>query len=535
MQIGLGRPLVLLLAGLTLTPLLIVLSSFLDPQPEIWVHLSRYVLPDLLLNTAWLLLGVLVGVLLLGVSLAWLTAVYAFPGRHFFAWALLLPLAMPAYVLAFAQIGLLDYTGPVQSWLREWLGGSHAFPRIRSRGGVIVVLSLALYPYVYLLARNAFLTQGRRALEVAQSLGLSPWQGFWQVALPLARPWIVGGAMLALMECLADFGTVSIFNYDTFTTAIYKSWFALFNLPAAAQLASLLMLFVLLLAWLEGRERGDRRYHADSKAAPAVPLPLSGWRRYAASAFPCLVLLLAFGVPLVQLGYWAAGVWHDDLDSRYWQFVGSSLLLASLAAVLIAFAALTLSFVTRRYPQAWLRWAARLSTLGYAVPGTVLAVGIFIPIAWLDNQLLSLLEGLGYRPSTVLKGTVLVMLLAYLARFQAVAYQPIAAAMQRITHSQEEAAQTLGCSRRGLLWRVHLPQLRSGMLVAILLVFVDVMKEMPITLMTRPFGWDTLAVRVFELTSEGEWQRAALPSLAIVLAGLLPVLLLSRHSERRAS
>lgn len=524
-----GAVLLLPIALLTLIPLLVVMGSFLHPEPEIWQHLSEYVLPEVLKNTLILIVGVGLGVLLLGVPLAWLTAVCQFPGRQFFAWALMLPLAMPAYVLAFVMVGLLDFTGPVQTLLREWTGSSAWFPRIRSTGGVILVMSLAFYPYVYLLARNAFLTQGKRALEAAQMLGMSRPRAFFAVALPMARPWLIAGVTLALMETLADFGTVSIFNFDTFTTAIYKSWFSLFNLTAASQLASLLVLLVLLMLGLERWGRGARRYHGRIVARERIILTRSQGRW--ATAVCTLVLLLAFLIPMAQLLVWCAEVWREDFDSRYPGFILRSIGISLLAALIVTVLALLMVYVQRRYPAKITSVLVRIATVGYAVPGTVLAVGVFIPIAWLDNQLLPIAHALGFTTFQILKGSVAVMLLALAARFMAVGFQPIDSAMQRISRNQEDAARTLGVSERGLLWRLHLPLLQGGVMTAVLMVFVDVMKEMPITLMTRPFGWDTLAVRVFEMTSEGMWQNAALPSLLIVISGLLPVILLVRKSE----
>lgn len=524
-----------LIAAITLLPLAVVLASLLQPQTDIWAHLTAFVLPDLLLNTVWLLLGVGVGSLLLGVSLAWLTAIYDFPGRKHFGWALALPLAMPAYVLAFVQIGLYDFTGPLQTLIRELWGDSRWVPAIRSRAGVILTLTLALYPYVYLLARNAFQTQGRRALEAAASLGLSRRQGFWRVALPMARPWLVGGVTLALMECLADFGTVATFNYDTFTTAIYKAWFSLFNLTAASQLASLLVLAVLVLALLEQHVRGDKRYTSAGRLSQMRPERLRGWRAALAVCACLLVLGLAFLIPLAQLLWWAQSVAAEQLDLRYFGFIGRSLLLSAGAACLVVVIALALAYAVRRKSGLGARLAARLATLGYAVPGTVLAVGVFIPIAWLDNRLIDAVRTLGWgEPTQLIKGTLAVMLLAYIARFLAVAFEPTQSAMQRITASQEEAAASMGLGRRAVLRRIHLPMLRGGLFTAALMVFVDVMKEMPITLMTRPFGWDTLSVRVFEMTSEGQWEMAALPAVAIVLAGLIPVILLALHTEKQA-
>ena len=530
-----AHTLAVLIAALTLVPLLVLLAQFLFPQPEIWSHLREWVLPRVLGNTLWLLVGVLIGVLLLGVPLAWLTAVCEFPGRRMFRWALLLPLAMPAYVLAFVHVGLWDYTGPVQTLLRDGFGAEFALPSIRSRLGVIVVMSCAFYPYVYLLARSAFLSQGRRALEVAASLGLSPWQGFCRVVLPLARPALVAGATLALMETLADFGTVSVFNYDTFTTAIYQSWFALYSLPAAAQLASLLTLTVLLLLVLERQLRAERRYGNSTRASASLArFRLRGGKAFAASAFCALVLLLAFLLPLAQLLYWLAQRYADDIDLRLLGFAGRSLLLSILAAVLVTAVALLLAYLQRLQRDRLMHGIARVATLGYAIPGTVLAVGFFIPLAWLDAQLVTLAQSFQLEISTLLRGGLLAMLLAYLVRFLAVAHEPLDSGLSRISSHQDDAARSLGLTAWPLLRRVHLPQLKPALLTALLMVFVDVMKEMPITLMTRPFGWDTLAVRVYEMTSEGQWDRAALPALAIVLTGLLPVWLLVRQSERQS-
>lgn len=520
----------LLIALLTLIPLAVVLSAFLQPQAEIWAHLTRYVLPGVLLNTGLLIIVVGLGVLLLGTSLAWLTSTCDFPARRFFSWALVLPLAMPAYVLAFVLLGIFDYTGPVQSALRALFGGAIWFPPIRSRGGALLTLILAFYPYVYLLAREAFQAQGSRAIEAAQTLGLSRWQAFWRVALPMARPWLAGGVTLALMESLADFGAVSVFNFDTFTTAIYKAWFALFNLPAASQLASLLVGFVLVLAWVEARSRGARRFHG--KGHKSVRITLHGWQRWFASAYCAAIVLITFIIPIGQLLYWVAQIWRDDLDARYFSFVSHSVLLSCAVALATLALALILSYSLRRYPSAINRWLARLSIMGYAIPGTVLAVGVFIPIAWLDTQLMAIWESLGGEATPLLQGSLWVILLALCARFLAVGHQPVEASMQNISRHQEEAARSLGVSGWRLPWRLHLPMLRGGALTALLLVFVETMKEMPITLMTRPFGWETLAVRVFEMTSEGMWERAALPSLGIVLAGLVPVILLVRQTEK---
>ncbi|MBI2877078.1 MAG: iron ABC transporter permease [Candidatus Tectomicrobia bacterium] len=523
----------LAVALLVLVPLSVLAFSWLRPAGEIWQHLRETVLARLLLNPLVLVAGVAAGTLVLGISLAWLTAVCDFPGRRFFSWALLLPLAMPTYVLAFVFLGLLDFAGPIQSAWRAWAGAQAPFPAVRSAGGIIAVISLALYPYVYLLAKNAFETQGKRALEAAESLGCSPLEGFFRVALPMARPWIGGGLLLVLMEALADFGAVSIFNFDTFTTAIYKAWFGFFSLAAAAQLASLLVALVFLLFVLEERLRSRRCFTLPRQQGTGERLRLRGWKAGGAFALAAGVLIVAFVIPVAQLGAWALASFAEEFNPRYLGMLGRSVLLGLAAALLITLTALILSYGSRRHPDAPTRALVRAANLGYALPGAVLAVGIFIPLAALDNLILDAVEhGWGVRTRPLLQGTVLIMLLAYLVRFLATGFKPVDSAMHRVTPSLDEAAQLMGLRGPGILARVHLPMLRGGLLTAATLALLDVMKEMPITLMTRPFGWDTLAVKIFELTSEGEWERAALPAVALVLAGLAPILLLMRHAER---
>jgi iron(III) transport system permease protein len=523
----------LITALLVLVPLSVLAFAWLDPAWDIWKHLLETLLGRLLLNTLTLVVGVSVGTLLLGVSLAWLTGACEFPGRKHFSWSLLLPLAMPTYVLAFVSLGILDFSGPVQTQMREWFGRGVWFPDMRSAGGVVLVMSLALYPYVYLLTRNAFRTQGKRALEAAESLGCTPVQGFFRVVLPMARPWIAGGLTLVMMEALADFGAVSIFNYDTFTTAIYKTWFGFFSLPAAAQLSSLLVVIVFLLVALEQRLRKRMRF-AQSRLAPrAERIELTGSFRWLATGYCSLVLSIAFLLPALQLLSWSLEVFHEEFDSRYLSLLGHSLLLGLIAAVVITAVALLLAYAGRRHQDRLTHGLIRTATLGYALPGTVLAVGIFIPLAWLDNFIIDTARSLfAIEFPQLLQGTILIMLLAYTIRFMAAGFKAIDSSMHRVTTNIDEASRLMGLRGIKLLARVHLPMLRGGIFTALTLVFVDVMKEMPITLMTRPFGWDTLAVKIFELTSEGEWERAALPALSLLLSGLLPIVLLMRETDR---
>ncbi len=508
------------LALAVLLPVSVLLSAWRGDESETWRHLVDTVLWRLLGHTAWLVIGVGIGVLLLGVSLAWLVATQDFPGRRVLDWALLLPLAMPSYVLAFVVVQGLDYAGPVQTVLRQWWPGFSGFSA-RHPLWVIATLSLVFYPYVYMLARLAFLTQGRAVMEQARLLGRGPWAAFFQVALPMARPAIAAGLALALMETLADFGAVSVFNFDTFTTAIYKSWYGLFNLAAAAQLASLLLLFVLLALWLERRGRGRARY-GDRGGRPMVAVR-SRWA-WLMTCYAGLVVVLAFVLPAGRLLYWTLDDVARGLDARFMSLALRTLTLGISAGVLVVGLASVLAWLQRLRPHRLMRALVRTATMGYALPGSVLAVGIVIGFAAIDRQLG---QWFGWRQ--LLVGSLGALFLAYVIRFMAVAFGPVESALERVRPALLEAARTLGAQPLEAARRVLLPMVAPGLITALLLVGIDIMKEMPATLLLRPFGWDTLAVRIYELTAEGEWQRAALPSLALVAVGLLPVYLLVRR------
>jgi iron(III) transport system permease protein len=519
-----------LVALVAVLPLLVAVWSFFSASAGVWPHLARYVLPEALANTIWLVAGVAFCTSILGVSLAWFVASCEFPGRRFFNWALLLPMAMPGYVLGFAFAALFEFTGPVQGAWRDILGGSAHFPGLGSRGASVATLSLVLYPYVYLIVREAFASQGIRGMEVARGFGYPPAQAFFKVSLPMARPWLVAGVSLAVMECLADFGTVKLFNYTTFTTAIYRAWYGLFSLQSALQLSLVLVGLVLMALLLERRIRGKSRYAPPGNTRQRR-IALSPGRAAAVALYCAAILAIAFGLPMSLIVIWSLENFAAEFDTRYWQLAANTLMLSTGAALMITMVALLLSITVRRVPSTLNRSLSRVATLGYAVPGTVLAVGFFAPVAWLSRMLN---QYLGAATGTVvaLQSGLAVIFLAYLARYLAVAHSPVESALQRIRPEIEEAARGMGVSGLRLLGRVHLPILRPAIFTALLLVFVDIMKELPITLMTRPFGWDTLAVKVFQLTTEGEWHRAALPALAIVLVGLLPVILLSRQRRR---
>ncbi|WP_198025576.1 MULTISPECIES: iron ABC transporter permease [Lysobacter] len=505
----------------SLIPLTATLAALARPDSDTLHHLWQYVLPQVAGNTAWLLLGVGAGTAVLGTALAALVALCEFPGRRWFSWLLVLPLAMPGYVLAVAFIGLFDYAAPLTSFLRDSVGTQ--LPDIRSRTGLIAVMTLALYPYVYLVAREAFASQGARAMEAARALGMGPWRAFWRASLPMARPWIAGGTLLVLMETLADFGAVSAFNYETFTTAIYKAWFALFSTDTALQIAAVLLLGVLVLVGLEAASR-KRQSFARVGLAEAARMPL-GRRGWWATGGCSLVLFAALALPLSQL-VWDGMAHLADLDLRYFASLRNALSLSAMAAVLTTIAAFVIALAAREQPGLLTTAITRVTTLGYGLPGALLAIGLYVPVATFSTWLM---DTRGW--DVPLEGGLLLLLVAYGIRFLAVAHTPVAGGLLRIRPQLLEASRSLGVTGARQLRQVHWPLLRGSFATAALLVFVDTMKEMPITLMMRPFGWDTLATRVFELTNEGEYARAALPSLAIALAGLIPVIALTRRGR----
>lgn len=529
--------LTLLIAGLVALPIAVVLAHVAVPSPAVWGHLVDTVLARYVFNTLGLITGVATGTLVIGVGTAWLVVMCRFPGRRLFEWALLLPLAVPTYVIAYAYTDLLQYPGPVQTALRAWFQwgrDDYFFPEIRSLGGAVAVMSLVLYPYVYLLARSAFTEQSACALEVGRSLGRGPWRLFTGVAMPLARPAIVGGVALALMEALNDFGAVQFFGVDTFTTGIYRTWFGLGEPVAAAQLAACLLLFVLVLLLVERWSRRDRRFHQATGSYRELPQYRLGRARGLLAMLACLLPVTAgFLVPGGVLLALHIDVGDPLFGARFLEFAWNSLRLASVSAVVAVALAVLIGYGVRLKPRPATRSAARLASVGYAVPGSVIAVGVLIPLGWLDQQInLAARETLGVMPGLLLTGTMVALVYAYVVRFLAVSFNTVEASLERVTPTMDAAARTLGQTPARTLARVHLPVMRSSLLAAGLLVFVDVMKELPATIILRPFDFDTLAVRAFELASDERLAQASTSSLAIVAVGILPVIVLSRAMRR---
>ena len=528
---------VLSVAGMVGLPVVIVASYVFVPAGEVWNHLADTVLPRYLANTFWLIIGVGAGVLLIGVGTAWLVTMCRFPGRGVFEWALLLPFAVPAYVIAYTYTGLLDFAGPVQSGLREVFGWGRAdywFPPIRSLGGAIAMLTLVLFPYVYMLSRTAFLQQSVGVLEVSRVLGKGPWRSFFAVALPLARPGIVAGLALALMETLNDFGTVQFFAVDTFTTGIYRTWLGLGAPAAAAQLAAILMLFVLALVILERWSRGGAKFeHGAIRYQPLPGYRLRGLRAMLAFAACFLPLFFGFLLPCAVLLNWTVELAGEALDLRFLGRALNSFILAVLAALLAVTLALGVAYGLRLRSTKLMILAARLASVGYAVPGAVIAVGVLLPFAWIDNTVDAWMRTtFGVSTGLLLSGSIAAVIFAYLVRFFAVAFNAVEAGLAKVTESMDAAARTLGRGPGPTLARVHMPMISGSLLAAGALVFVDVMKELPATLIIRPFNFDTLAIRVFELVSDEQLPEASSAALTIVVVGIIPVIMLSRAISR---
>ncbi|RCV86097.1 ABC transporter permease [Billgrantia montanilacus] len=518
-------------------PVVVVLAHILIPTEGVWQHLVSTVLGRYLGNTFYLALTVGLGTMVIGTGTAWLVVMCRFPGRRVFEWALLLPLAVPTYVIAYAYTDFLQYAGPLQSWLREifdWGRGDYFFPNIRSLGGAATLITLVLYPYVYLLARASFLEQSVCVLDVGRTLGRGPWNLFATVAVPLARPAIVGGVSLVLMETLNEFGAVQFFGVDTFTTGIYRTWFGLGEQVAAAQLAACLLLFVIMLVLLERWSRGKRKYfHTTNRYQQLPEYRLRGWRAAAALTACALPVLIGFLVPSGLLAQMAITKGDALFGTRFFDFAWNSLVLAIVASVIAVGLAVILSYGVRLHDSPLTRVTSRIASMGYAIPGSVIAVGILIPFAWLDNTLNTWLHAYsGKVVGLIFSGSAFILVYAYVVRFLAVSFNTVEASLGKVTPSMDAASRTLGQTPAGTLKRVHTPIMRGSLIAAGILVFVDVMKELPATIILRPFNFDTLAVRAYSLASDERLAEASTASLAIVAVGIVPVILLSMAMRR---
>lgn len=527
----------MVVAMLCLLPLLAVTIAAVTGGLDTLAHLLETVLLQYIGNTLVLVAAVAGGTLAVGTGAACFVTMTEFRGRRFLEIMLVVPLAFPAYVLAYAYTHLLDHPGIVQSGLRDlmaWGPRDYWFPEIRSLGGAAIMLILVLYPYVYLLARTAFLGQSASTFHAARALGKPPLNAFLLVTLPMARPAIAAGVLLATMETIADYGTVSYFGVPTFATGIYTSWFNMADRAAAAQLSLGLLAFALTLAVLERRSRGAAKYHSGQRLERLTRLKLHGMAEGAAWVLCATPVVLGALVPIVALVVMGQGSGQDLFSRRYIGFLQNSLTFATTAAVLTVMAAVALGYYQRAAQSGAARWALHIGRMGYAVPGGVIAVGLMVPFAAFDNALDAVMrDWFNLSTGLLFTGSIWVLVFAYMIRFLAAAIGAYEGGQSAINPNLDAAARVLGQTSYGTLRRVHLPILTPSLLTALLIVFVDVMKELPATLILRPFNFDTLAVQAHRLAADERLEGAAVPSLVIVAVGLLPVILLCRRVGRQ--
>jgi iron(III) transport system permease protein len=518
-------------------PLLVIAVGLLAPASDTWLHVRSTVLSEYAINSVRLVLGAGALALVVGVTTAWLVTAYEFPGRRFFEWALILPLSVPAYIAAYTYAGMFDVTGPLQRVVRATvpsLADEFLYLDVMNIGMATLIFGFVLYPYVYLVSRASFARQSATLLEAARTLGHGPAATFRRVALPLARPAMAAGVGLVAMEVLNDYGTVKYYGVQTFTTGIFRSWFGLGDLSSAIRLSAMLMLLVFILMAFERSQRG-RAAFAGGRASerPLLRVPLSRRQALLAILICVVPFALGFAIPVAQLGYWAWGTAASVVDVTFVRLVANTFLLAAGAALLCVAVALLLTYASRLNPRPWLRRLSRITVLGYSMPGAVVAVGVLVPFAWVDHRVDGVMQAtLGIPTGLLLSGTLVALLFAYAVRFMAVAFLPVESGFTRICGNVDDAARSLGATPSCALRKVSLPLLRGTLFGAVILVFVDVLKELPLTLILRPFNFDTLATRAYQLATDELVAVSANYALVIIIAGVLPVILLNRFIAR---
>lgn len=517
-----------------LTPIVTILFKLLDPPGEHWSHLIHNLLPAYFSNSLILLLGVGLMTFIIGVGMAWLVSIYEFPGRKYFEWLLILPLAFPSYMMGYSYVGLLEYTGPLQAFLRNNLDihFKGAIVDIMNMPGAIFILSISLYPYVYVICRASFSRQSSVFQEAALLLGSNRRRVFTKVALPMARPAIAAGIALAAMEVLNDYGTVKYFGIDTFTSGIFKAWFSLGDVNTAIYLSAILTLMVLFLVWLENFQRGNRSWGARNESnRPSVRIAprrkTTAWL-YSLTAFT--VLMVCFLLPLMQLIYWVNLTWKNVVDAEFFLLIGRSFSLAIGSALLIALLSIFLLYAVRLSPLKWTKYITKTASIGYAIPGAVIAVGVMIPMMGLDRWLIQLTAG---QVGMLISGSLTIVVIAYIVRFMAVGYNAIDAGFQKTGASVNEVARSLGASPLRTLVKIDLPLIKTSIASGILLAFVDIMKELPLTLILRPFNFHTLATKAFDMATNEMIAESANACLIVVLTGIIPIIVFNSMIRKR--
>jgi iron(III) transport system permease protein len=526
--------LVVLVAALVALPILAIFVLAMSGSAGSWPAN----LPRLTLNSVFLCVGAGVMSLLLGTPLAWLVTFHEFPGRRTLKWMALLPLALPGYIISFLYVELLTYAGPVQHVLRTTFGWQspqdYWFPEIRSIGGAAIVMAFALYPYVYIAALVAFMRQPTNQIYAARTLGRTPFSTFVEIILPQARPALFVGVLLVIMECLNDIGAATFFGVGTLTTAIYNTWLEQGDLPAAAQLASILILFMAFLVYLETVAKA-RELRDGKNRGIFIRIPLHGWKRISATLTVATPILLGFAIPVILLIMLGVRRFDEMWTITTFITIIRTLMLASIAAVVALLIALLFAYVTRNTATKLTTGTARIASLGYALPGTILGIGVLVPFGAFDqwiNRIMTSLNMTG--PGLLLSGSVFAVVFAYVTRFLIIAVSQTQDGMAKIPINFDHAARTLGRSQFGVFTGIHIPLLKPATFSAALMILVDTMKELPVTLILRPFDFETLATRVFELASLGQFESAAIPALLIVIVGLTPVALLARGLKAKS-
>ena len=529
-----------LIGGCLSAPLAFLIFESLQGDSDVFTHLWDTVLWDYIYNTLVLITGVLLLSCLIALPLGWLTAYCQFPGKKYFEWALMLPLAMPTYIIAYVYTDLFDYAGPVQIALREWFGwqspGDYWFFDIRTLGGAIVMIALVLYPYLYLIFKTALREQSFKLLQASQLMGMSPLQSFFKVSLPLARGAIVAALALISMETMADFATVHYFAVSTLTTAVYDTWLGYYSLTAAAKISGIMLLFLFVAITIEKISRKNSTMHERQSAVNDTHLyVLSGKYAWLASIYCILVLFFAFALPVGLLVSYSIDYFDQAWNSEFFLYAWHSLKISLWVSVIAIALSIIVLFYQRIGEQKSKALPGRVSSTGYALPGTVLAIAVLLPLTLLDTKLNDWLEGTAFEPGLLFSGTIFAMVFAYVVRFYAIAQGAVEASYVRISPSLDMASQSMGKNFAQMLSSVHIPLLRGGILTAGLLVFIECMKELPAALLLRPFNFETLATHVFQYVSDEQLELASISALFIVLVGLVPLYFVNRSMEQHNS